>query len=164
MDTFSAMEERRSIRKYAPGAVPKDLIEKLVEAARYAPSARAIQPWEFVVVTHTEVLKELGRLATNGAFLEGAAFCIAVFCRETKYYLEDGCAATENILIAAAASGLGACWIAGDKKPYASEVARLLQVPPDVRLVSLISAGWPAEEPAAIRRRGLGEVLHWEKY
>ena len=164
MEALEAISKRCSIRKFEDRAVPRDMIEKLVQAGSKAPSARAIQPWEFVAVTDREVLLELGRIAETGAFIREAACCIAVFCRGTKYYLEDGSAATENILLAAAAMGLGACWVAGDKKPYAQEVAGLLSVPDSMKLVSLIPVGWPAETGSGVRRRDLSEILHWEKY
>ena len=101
----------------------------------------------------------------------GSAFRVAdaqgryvVFCKNTKYYLEDGCAATENILVAAAALGLGACWVAGDKKSYADRVRRMLGVPESYRLVSLLPVGFPADHPARKQKRSLDEVLHWEEF
>jgi nitroreductase len=165
METFKTIYERASVRKFLEKSVPQEMIEKMVDAGRMAPSARAIQPWEFVAVTHKETLCELGRLAENGRFLQESACCIAVFCRGTKYYLEDGCAATENILLAVADLGLGACWVAGDKKDYAAAVAKLLKAPENVKLVSLIAIGWPAESSGSIvRRRKLEEVLYWETF
>jgi nitroreductase len=87
-----------------------------------------------------------------------------VFCKETKYYLEDGSAATENILLAAADLGLGACWVAGDKKPYADDVARLLKAPAGTRLISILPIGWPASEARQAKNRPLKEVIHWERF
>jgi nitroreductase len=86
-----------------------------------------------------------------------------ILCRDTKYYLEDGSAATENILLAARAHGLGSCWVAGDKKPYAAEIYRLVGAPPGYKLISLIPIGYPAESPEK-SKRPLSDVLHWEKY
>jgi len=89
--------------------------------------------------------------------------CVLVLCRDTKYYLEDGSAASENILLTARAHGLGSCWVAGDKKPYAAEICRLVGVPQGYKLVSVIPIGYPAESPAK-SKRPLSDVLHWEKY
>lgn len=164
METFEAISRRASCREYQNKAVPKDMLGKLVDAGRRAPTARAVEPWEFVVVTRNETLKQLGEIATTGAFIANAAACIAVFCRkEAKYYLEDGSAATENILLAATDLGLGTCWVAGDKKPYVPRVARLLKVPETLTLVSLISVGWPKGEVNQAKHRSLSEVLHWEE-
>jgi len=165
MQTKEALKTRRSIRNFKAKPIPRNLIEELIDCGRYAPTARNIQPWEFVVITKKEVLQKLGALAENGRFLEESSCCIAVLCKETKYYLEDGCAATENILLAAADLGLGSCWVAGDKKPYCDEVKALLGVPADFKLVSLIALGFAQPERAAEpAKRALEEVLHWEKF
>lgn len=164
METFDAIAKRASVRKYAAKSVGKEMIEKLVDAARRAPTARRVEPWEFIVVTKKEKLEKLGQTADHGPFIKDAAVCIAVYSSDTKYYLEDGCAATENILLAARDLGLGACWVAGDKKPYAGAVSKLLKVPDGFKLVSLIPIGWPAEEPVQIRKRSLNEVIHWEEF
>jgi nitroreductase len=88
---------------------------------------------------------------------------VAVLSRQTKYYLEDGSAATLNILLAAHAHGLGACWVAGDKKPYAARVVQMVGAPEDYRLISLVSIGYPAEKPET-GKRALREMLHWERF
>ena len=164
MQTFDCIAKRSSVRKYQDKPIEKTLLEKLVDAGRRAPTARAVEPWEFVAIQNKETLNKLGSLAPNGSFLKDAASCIAIFCKQTKYYLEDGCAATENILLAAADLGLGACWVAGDKKPYVGEVAQLLNAPADLKLISLISLGWPGEKTEQTRSRILKEVIHWEKF
>lgn len=163
METFDAIAKRVSIRKYQDKPVPKKLLERLVDAGRRAPTARGEEPWEFVVVEDRETLKRLGGIANSGSFIKDAAACIVIFCKETKYYLEDGCAATENILLAAANLGLGACWVAGDKKPYVNEIAALFGAKADLKLISMISLGWPAEEISQKKNRALKEVIHWER-
>lgn len=166
MNSLELIKSRRSIREYKDTSIPKEALEKIIDAARFAPTARAVQPWEFILVTKPETLKKLAELAENGRFLAQAKACIAVFCQDTKYYLEDGCAATQNILLAAAELGIGSCWVAGDKKPYCPQVSELLGVPAGFKLVSLISLGYPKAEGSfkATEKRGLGEVIHWEKF
>lgn len=164
MDTFQAIIKRVSIRDYADKQINKEIWEKLVDAARRAPSARAIEPWEFIVITERATLEKIGEIANTGTFIKSAAGCIAVFSQDTKYYLEDCCAATENILIMAADLGLGACWVAGDKKPYTKDIAKILGVPDKFKLVSLISLGWPKNEMQQNKKRSFKEVLHWEKF
>ncbi|MDD5731082.1 MAG: nitroreductase family protein [Candidatus Omnitrophica bacterium] len=164
METLECISKRVSVREYAQKPVAKDLLEKMVDAGRRAPTARAVEPWEFIVITDKEELSALSRIADHGPFLKDAAGCIAVYCQDTKYYLEDGCAATENILLAAADLGLGACWVAGDKKPYAKEVSGLLGVPEGFKLISLISIGWPLKILNQNKKRRLEGLLHWEKF
>jgi len=117
MDAFEALKTRRSIRSFKDKPIPKDVIDKITDAGRFAATARNVQPWEFVVVTSRDTLKKLADLAENGRFIANAAACVVVFSSDTKYYLEDGCAATENIMLAARAEEVGSCWVAGDKKP-----------------------------------------------
>ncbi|MCX5671245.1 MAG: nitroreductase family protein [Planctomycetota bacterium] len=78
--------------------------------------------------------------------------------------MEDGSAATQNILVAAHALGLGGCWVAGDKKPYAPKIVQVLGAPPDVRLAALVALGWPEGPLPNPQKRPLKDVLHWDKF
>ena len=163
MDCLSALKTRRSVRAYTGEPVSREVLADLVDCGRMAATAINIQPWEFVVVTEPAGLNDIAAVADFGKFIAQAAACIVVLCRETKYYLEDGCNASQNILTAAHAYGLGGCWVAGDKKPYAETVRRLLGAPDDFRVVSLLAIGHPAEQPEK-SKRPVSEVLHWEKF
>jgi len=154
---------RRSVRKYKPDPIPREVLEQIVDAGRLAPTARNIQPWEFVVVTEAARRKRLADLTEYGKFIADAPACIVVLCRDTKYFLEDGSAATTNILNAAAAHGLGSCWVAGDKKPYAADIVAACGAPPEMKLIALIALGYAAEIPSP-SKRPLNEVLHWERF
>ena len=164
METLEAIRQRRSVRQFRSDPVDRKLLEQLVDCGRLAPTARAEEPWEFVVVTSDDMRAAIGRTTDHGKFIAEAPACIAVFCRDTKYYLEDGCAATENILLAAADLGLGACWVAGDKKGYADQIRRMLEVPEGYKLVSLLAVGYPSDDRPPKDKRPLDEVLHWEKF
>ncbi|MCM8768251.1 MAG: nitroreductase family protein [Candidatus Omnitrophica bacterium] len=163
MDALTALKERRSVRVFQKKVVPREVIRDIVDCGRLAATARNIQPWEFVIVTKEETRKKIAAISDYGKFIAQAPVCIALFCQNTKYYLEDGSAATENLLLAATAHGLGSCWVAGDKKPYADEIRRLLEVPEGYRLVSLVAIGVPGENPQP-KKRTLEEVIHWEKW
>jgi nitroreductase len=164
MDALEALRTRRSCRRFAARDVPRDLVEKVVDAGRLAATARNDQPWEFVVVTDPAARREIAGMTDYGPFIADSPVCIAVLCTDTKYYLEDGSAATQNILLAAHALGLGACWVAGDKKPYAPKIAGLLGAPEGIRLVALVALGWPEGKLPTPPKRTLPEVLHWEKF
>ncbi len=164
MDAIEALLTRRSCRQFSGREVARDLIEKIVDAGRLAASARNVQPWEFVVVMDAAARRQLASMTDTGRFIAGAPVCIAVLAKETKYYLEDGSAATQNILLGAHALGLGACWVAGDKKPYAAKAAAFLGAPEGVLLVALVAVGHPAGKVEGPAKRALAEVLHWEKF
>jgi nitroreductase len=162
---MEALTTRRSVRKFKPDPVPRELLEKIVDAGRLAPTARNVQPWEFVVVTDAAKRAALAEINDHGKFIAQAPACIVVLSQPTKYYLEDGAAATTNMLNAAAALGLGSCWVAGDKKPYAAKIVQMVGAPPEMRLVASIALGWPAETPTpAVKKRDLADVLHWERF
>ena len=164
MDAFETFKSRISVREYSDKPVEKEKLEKMVDAGRLAPTARGEQPWEFVVVTKKEKIKELADITDHGKFMSGASAAIAVFCKDTKYYLEDGCSATENILLAATAQGVASCWVAGDKKHYCPQIAKALGVPEGFKLISILSLGYPKAKPEAHKKRPLNEVIHWEEF
>lgn len=164
MDTFEAFKNRISVREYSDRPVEKEKLEKMVDAGRLAPTARGEQPWEFVVVTKKEKVKELADITDHGKFMSGAAASIVIFCKDTKYYLEDGCAATENVLLAATALGVASCWIAGDKKEYGIRIAKALNVPESFKLISVLSLGYPKVRPEPHNKRPLSELIHREEF
>jgi len=167
MDNFlELLKIRRSVRAFQDRIIPKEQLQEIVDAARFAPTAKNVQPWEFVVITDKYKLAEIANLGQNAKFMAQAAACIAVFSTDTHYFLEDGSAATCNILLAATALGIGSCWIAGDKKPYSQKAASLLNAPTGLKLISLVALGYPQEENAfkIAEKRVLGELLHWEKF
>ncbi len=163
MDAIEALKTRRSVRKFRSEGVDRSLIEDIIDCGRLAATARNEQPWEFVVVTDSGVRARLARLAVNGPFIADAPVCIVVLCKVGTYFVEDGAAATQNILVAARAHGLGSCWVAGDKKPYAEEVLGLVGAPAGYKLVSLVAMGH-AETAGSPAKRSLSDVLHWERF
>lgn len=164
MDAIEALKTRRSIRVYEEKPVPRQIIEEIIDAARLAPTSNNVQPWEFIVVTDGGMRRKIADLTDYGKFIAQAGACVVVFAKGVKRYMEDGSAATENILLAAHALGLGACWVAGHKKAYAEQVSDLLGVPEELKLVALVSVGYPAEKAAPHGKRDLSQVLHWETF
>jgi nitroreductase len=141
------LKARRSVRKYENKPVPEDVIDEILECGRLAPTARNAQPWLIGAVSDKQLLQRLADLTDHGKFIADCGVCFAVFCKkDEKYYLEDGCAAAMNIIHACIPLGLGSCWVAGDKKPYADSVRQLLNVPESHTLVALVSAGYPGEK------------------
>lgn len=164
METLDIFKNRISVREYTDRPIEKQKLEKIADAGHLAATARNEQPWEFVIVTDRDKIKELAGITDHGKFMSGAAASIAVFCKDTKYYLEDGSAATENMLLAAAALGIASCWIAGDKKEYGVKIAKALGVPEEMKLISIISLGYAKITPVPHQKRPLEDILHWEKF
>ena len=163
MQAIEAMKIRRSIRTYTAQPVERKIIEEIVDCARLAPTAMNDQPWEFVVITEKSALASIPPMLGHAEYIANAAFAVLVLSRETQYFVEDCSAATENLLIAAAAHGLGSCWVAGTQQAYAPVVAKAFGAPEDRKLIAIVSFGYPAESPV-IEKRALAEVLHWEKF
>ncbi|MCL5270197.1 MAG: nitroreductase family protein [bacterium] len=163
MDAIEAIKTRRSVRLFKAEPVATEMLEDIVDCGRLAATARNDQPWEFVVVTDAALRARLADVTEFGKFIARAPACVVVLCREAKYYLEDGAAAAQNILVAARAHGLGSCWVAGDKKPYADRIREMVGAPAGYRLICLIAIGHPAESPQP-SKRSLDEVLHWNRF
>ncbi len=163
MDAIECMKTRRSIRAFLDEPIPRAVVEDVVDCGRLAATANNFQPWVFIAVEDPKLRKQIADVTDWGKFIAQAPVCIAVFCSKTKYFLEDGSAATQNVLNAARAHGLGSCWVAGHQKQYAGKVREMLGVPDSHLLVSLVALGQAAEEPDP-EKKGLDEVLHWGRY
>ncbi len=166
MDLIELIKKRRSVREFVNKPVSQEILEKIADAARFSPTARNVQPWEFIAVRDKEMLKEIAAITEHGKFIADAGACLVVFSQETKYFLEDCSAATQTVMLAAAALGIGSCWVAGDKKHYAGQFNLLLGVPSNFRRVSIIALGYPFSDKVfrIADKRALRDVLHWERF
>ncbi|MBS7608290.1 nitroreductase family protein [Candidatus Bathyarchaeota archaeon] len=173
MDVFEAIRGRRSIRAFRETDVPQETVEKLIEAASWAPSAGNIQPWEFIVVRNPETKRRLAEAALGQSFIEEAPVVIVVCADEersargygtrgkTLYCIQDTAAAIQNIHLAAYALGLGTCWVGAFRE---EEARKILEIPDGVRPVAIIPVGYPAESPSPRSRRPLKQIIHYEKF
>lgn len=161
MDALEAIKKRRSVRHYTGAAIPREDLEKIVDAGRLAATGNNQQPWDFIVVTQREMIE---RLKVASLWMEKAGAIIAVVLDpSSRWWVEDGAAAVENMLIASTALGYGSCWLEGYTLPREEEFKQLLDVPDDRRLLTLVPIGVPVEWPE-IDKKPLKEVLHWEQY
>ena len=173
MDVFEAITSRRSIRTFEKKAVSDEQVGMLIDAARHAPSAGNIQPWEFVIVRDQQTKKQLSSAALNQAVIEDAPVVIVVCADEARsgqgygsrganlYCIQDTAAAAQNMLLAACAMGLGTCWVGAFREEM---VRRSLNTPTDVRPVAMIPVGYPAENPALRKRRTSDQIVHRETF
>jgi nitroreductase len=161
MNALEAIKKRRSVREFTGEPISRYDLEKIVDAGRLAPSGHNKQPWDFIVVTERAMIEKL-KIASQ--WMEKAGAIIAVVLDpSSRWWLEDGAAAIENILIASTALGYGSCWLEGYTLPREEEFKKLLGVPEDRRLLTLIPIGVPVEWPT-VEKKSLEEVIHWEKY
>lgn len=160
----TVIKSRHSVRKFKPELVSDLVIRDVLECAAQAPTAMNLQPWLFGVIKNKETLAKIAAITEHGKFIAECPLCFAVFGEKKEtYYLEDCCAATENIILALQAHGLTSCWVAGDKKAYSEEIREILGVPEKYSLVSLIAAGNPAEITIT-KKKEMKHVFFNEKY
>jgi len=141
---------RRSIRKYTTEIVESNKIDTLLKAAMAAPSSSNRKPWHFIVITDRQTLDTLGKVHPYGKMLHEAPLCIAV-CGDQNIsqtqWVQDCSAATENLLLAATALGLGAVWLGVySSKERVSAIRKVLDIPKNIIPLNLISIGLPAED------------------
>jgi nitroreductase len=161
MDTLEAIRKRRSIRRYTDAAIPRADLETIVDAGRLAATGSNRQPWEFVVVTDRAMIAQF---KVAGAWIEKAgAVIVVVIDPVSRWWIEDGAAAIENMLLASTSLGYGSCWVEGDALPREALFKTLLGVPNEKRVMALVPVGVAAEMPK-VEKKPLGQVLHWEKY
>lgn len=164
MDAIEAMRARVSVRKYVPQPVPREVLEEILDCGRLAPTGRNEQAWTFVVVESQELRAKLAAICRYGRFIADAAACICVFSRKDALCeVEDACAATENMIIAARAHGIGTCWINAHRKEHSAAVEQLLGCPDGHELVTMFSLGYPVEETRR-PKKPLSEVVRWERF
>ena len=161
MDALEAIRKRRTVRSFTGAPIPPADLETIVDAGRLAASGYNRQPWDFIVVTDRGMIEEL-KIAAQ--WMEQAEAIIAVVLDPaTKYWLEDGSAAVQNMLVAATALGYGSCWLEGYTLPLESQFKALLSVPDDRRLLTLVPIGVPVDWPTK-EKKPLEQVLHWERF
>jgi len=163
---LDTIKKRRSIRQYTDQAVTDNQIRQLLEAAMAAPSGSNIQPWEFVVVKDPDVKRQLAQTHTWSSMAADAAV-VFVVCgneRASHHWVEDASVATENLLLAVTALGLGAVWVGihpdADREAH---VRRVLDIPEGIRVLCLVPVGHPAESKPP-RTQYQESKVHYEKW
>jgi nitroreductase len=153
METLEAIATRRSIRHFTGQAVPEELIERLLRAAMQAPSAGDEQPWHFIVIRDRATLDAIPNFQPYTQMLKEAPAAIVVLGdprlekKVAGTWIQDCCAATENLLLAAHALGLGACWCAlHPLEACESAVRELLGIPKAVTPLAVVALGYPSKE------------------
>ena len=161
---------RTSIRAFTGEPVSKDMLETILKAGMAAPTGMNAQPWRFVVITDQDKIKEIFGTGFRSEMYTTAGAVIVV-CGEAEtdgrpnmFWYEDCSAATENILLAAHALGLGAVWTAGyPAMDRVAPVSEALGIPSNVLPLCVVPLGYPAENPDP-KDKWKPENIHWEKW
>ncbi|MCW3977384.1 MAG: nitroreductase family protein [Candidatus Bathyarchaeota archaeon] len=155
---------RRSIRRFDQKEISKDILDRILEAGRQAPSAANRQPWHFIVLTDDRIKRRLSKwlftkhIKNSPVTIVG---CANTGLLDRKWSTIGTSIALQNMVIAAWAMGVGSCWIGGFKE---SEVKKLLSIPDKWKVVALVSFGYPSEKPHAKRRKPIEKIVGYNKF
>jgi nitroreductase len=169
MDVFTAISQRRSVRAYKAVEVEEEKLKKILEAARLSPSASNRQEWKFIVVRNEETKKKLAKAAFGQSFIGEAPVVLVACGTESKAimacgqpaYTVDVSIACSFMILVAYELGFGTCWIGAFKE---DEVKKILKIPDSVRVVAMIPLGYPDEDPSQRSRKGLDQIISFEKF
>ena len=191
MTLYDLITSRRTIRQFKRKSIPKDVLRKLVNAARLAPSAANLQPLEFIVVDDEEMREKIFSCLHWAAYIapegnpkpgkEPVAYIVVLINTKIRDrgFERDAGAAIENILLTAWAEGIGSCWVISIDR---SKVHQVLNIPDHYNIDSVIAMGYPAEKPLLeetedtikywkdeegrlhVPKRKLEDMIHFNKY
>ncbi|MCW4052913.1 MAG: nitroreductase family protein [Candidatus Bathyarchaeota archaeon] len=165
MSCVDLILKRRSVRRYAEKRVTEEVLSKILEAGRQAPSADNVQPWHFIVLTDSNIKEKMSRGRYN-SFVKDSAFTI-VGCGYVgdadgrRWSTIDTTIALQNMVIAAWVQGVGSCWI-GDFQE--DEAKKLLGIPEDWKMVALVSFGYPTDQPRERQKKPVEEIIGYNEF
>lgn len=166
MDLYEAIKKRYSCRSYAAKPIEADKLDRILEAARLAPSAKNLQDWRFVVVTDEKKRKKLAAAANEQMFIATAP-AIIVGCSNIEHTMRCGQKiapidlgiAMEHIALAATAEGLASCWIGSF---YPEKVRKVLDIPEKAEIIELMPIGYPADKETRRPRENIKKIVCFE--
>ena len=171
MSVLEAIQKRQSIRKYKEEPIPENILHRVLEAARLAPSGKNLQPWKFILVRN-EALKKRLAIASAGQFFIAKAPIVVIACgfpdncysrlgRYMKSWPVDVAIALEHLILQAQEEGLGTCWIGAFEE---REVKAILHIPEDVKVLALTPLGYPDQKPSSRGRKPLEEIISYDGF
>jgi nitroreductase len=170
MDLYEVIQTRRSVRSYRPDPIPQEILDRILEATRCAPSSLNIQPVKFVCVTDPAVKRQLTACCIGQSFMEDAPIVVVGCALPTRGTIagygssaqSDVAVAFAYLSLAAAAEGLGTCWITSFDHTH---IEQLLSFPEAAQAVLISPLGFPTDKSAHVKhRKPLEEILFWEKF
>jgi nitroreductase len=173
MDALECIESRRSVRKFRDAPVEFEKVGNVLNAGRFAPSAGNLQDWKFILVTEPDLRKQIAEACERQFWMEIAPVHIVICNQPAKtermygkrgqevYSIANCAAVAQNMLLAAHAQGLGACWVGAFEEHM---IRRALQMPDSARPLAVIPLGYPEEEPRTPSKYALQEVTYIERW
>ena len=165
MDAYQCIRSRLTVRNFKPDPVPERVIRRMLQAARWAPSARNRQPWNFIVIQNRDTLARIGSIASSGAFIGGAPLAMAVVMDRGGRPEFDAGRSLQQMELAAWSLGVGGC-VAGVRGEENDKVKELLGIPEDKDLVTVVAFGYPTHDAASKTklRMPISEFAHNERF
>lgn len=178
METIDAILTRRSVRQFdSTKQISHEDLEEIIKAAQYAPSAHNMQPWEFLVITDKEKMANLRHIQPWTSFAKDASAVVLVCGDENQSFSRDkddeswnysdiDCSlATQNLLLAAHAKGIGACFCGAAPMPKViSGLQEMFSLSKNIRPLSIVVLGYPKDEPKQPTDRFKSAKIHWGKW
>ena len=171
MNIYETIDKRKSIRSYLPEKVEEEKLERILNAGRKAPSAKNIQPWKFVVTRKSEIKNDLIKACKDQKFIGEADVILTVCVNKAEAYQHqgdymtsfavDGAIALQHMILAAAAEGLGTCWIGAFSQ---DEAKKILNIPDKYKVLTIMPLGYPADSAGVKSRKDLEEIIDYEEF
>jgi nitroreductase len=166
MEVYECIRTRRTIREFKPDPVPEEVVYKILQAARWAPSSGNSQPWHFIVITDRDTLESIGRIATSGAFVGQAPLAIAIVMDNARRPDLDAGRALQQMELMAWSEGLGTCFVGMRQAEQQRQIKELLGVPEAMELVTVLPFGYRVEgtRRPGTPRKPMAEIAHRGKF
>jgi nitroreductase len=169
MNIYETIEKRRSVRAFRDDPVPDDLLEKVLNAGRMAPSAQNAQDYKFIVIKDPEKRKDIAKACSEQRFIAEAPIIVAGISTNTDYVMSSGvlaypidvAIAIDHMTLAAVEEGFGTCWIGSFSQ---EEIKGILGVPDEFKVVALFPLGVPYDEPGVKSRKHLKDLVCYDKF
>ena len=168
MDVHEAVRTRLTVRQFKPDPVPDEVVHKLLEAGRLAPSSQNLQPWHFIVICSRETLQKLGQIASSGRFVADAPMAIAIAMDNADRPDLDAGRTLQQMELVAWEEGLGTCFVGLRVAEQNRQVKELLGIPDDLQLITVLPFGYRLDNVTGTRgvrsRKALSEIAHSERF
>ncbi|MEM1607417.1 MAG: nitroreductase family protein [Candidatus Bathyarchaeia archaeon] len=163
MEVFKIISERRSIRKYRKEPIPEEVLERVLEAGRLAPSAANRQPWYFIIVKDEDIKSRLVDACRGQKFVGEAGAVIAILGdpNASRWYKQDPFIAASFMTLEAHEEGLGVCWVGAFEE---DKVKQILKIPENLSVIILLTIGFPDEKPPPRPRKPREEIFFLNTY